>query len=86
MFLLSTFYSNPDHCYKIFFSPKAPVEQTVRHAKPRAGPTESTQRAGAAALARIEQQHKPRPQTSQDVIRNQGKLLFIFEQTLLQNI
>lgn len=42
--------------------------------KPRAAPTDGAQRAGAAALARIEQQHKPRAiQTSQDAIRNQVK-------------
>ncbi|XP_018583825.1 UBX domain-containing protein 6 [Scleropages formosus] len=40
-------------------------------AKPRQAPTEGAQRAGAAALARIEQQHRPRPQTSQDAIRSQ---------------
>ncbi|MCI4383541.1 hypothetical protein PGIGA_G00027560 [Pangasianodon gigas] len=54
-------------------SSKAPAGQTVNQAKPRAAPNESTQRAGAAALARIEQQHKPRPHTSQDAIRNQVK-------------
>ncbi|GAA6110846.1 UBX domain-containing protein 6 isoform X1 [Tachysurus ichikawai] len=54
-------------------SSKAPVGQTVKQAKPRAAPNESAQRAGAAALARIEQQHKPGPHTSQDTIRNQVK-------------
>ncbi|XP_060797458.1 UBX domain-containing protein 6 isoform X2 [Neoarius graeffei] len=52
---------------------KAPAVQTVNQAKPRSVPSESTQRAGAAALARIEQQHKPRLQPSQDAIRNQVK-------------
>ncbi|XP_047665458.1 UBX domain-containing protein 6 isoform X2 [Tachysurus fulvidraco] len=52
---------------------KAPVGQIVKQAKPRSAPNESAQRAGAAALARIEQQHKPGPYTSQDTIRNQVK-------------
>ncbi|KAI5101044.1 UBX domain-containing protein 6, partial [Silurus meridionalis] len=52
-------------------SAKAPAVQTVNQTKPRSAPNEGAQRAGAAALARIEQQHKPRPQTSQDAIRNQ---------------
>ncbi|ROL40767.1 UBX domain-containing protein 6 [Anabarilius grahami] len=34
-------------------------------------PTKDAQMAGAAALARIEQQHRPKLQTSQDAIRNQ---------------
>ncbi|XP_046713240.1 UBX domain-containing protein 6 isoform X2 [Silurus meridionalis] len=54
-------------------SAKAPAVQTVNQTKPRSAPNEGAQRAGAAALARIEQQHKPRPQTSQDAIRNQVK-------------
>ncbi|KAM9460830.1 UBX domain-containing protein 6 [Clarias gariepinus] len=54
-------------------SAKPPAGQTVNQAKPRSAPNESTQRAGAAALARIEQHHKPRPHTSQDAIRNQVK-------------
>ncbi|TSK53653.1 UBX domain-containing protein 6 [Bagarius yarrelli] len=54
-------------------STKVPVGQTVNRAKPHPFPNESAQKAGAAALARIEQQHKPRPQTSQDAIRNQVK-------------
>ena len=37
-------------------------------------PTEGAQKAGAAALARIEGQPRPRVQTSQDVIRLQGEL------------
>ncbi|KAK3562482.1 hypothetical protein QTP86_034598 [Hemibagrus guttatus] len=64
-------------------STKAPTRQTVNQAKPRA-PDERAQRAGAAALARIEQQHKPRPHTSQDAIRNQGEILFIFNQSLVK--
>ncbi|XP_076133902.1 UBX domain-containing protein 6 [Alosa pseudoharengus] len=36
-------------------------------------PTEGAQRAGAAALARIEQQQRPKVHTSQDAIRNQVK-------------
>ncbi|XP_030290037.1 UBX domain-containing protein 6 [Sparus aurata] len=39
----------------------------------RHAPTEGAQRAGAAALARIEQQPKPKVHTSQDAIRNQVK-------------
>ncbi|MFT7808723.1 UBX domain-containing protein 6 isoform X1 [Arapaima gigas] len=53
-------------------STKPPAVQCSAPAKPRTAPTEGAQRAGAAALARIEQQHRPRPQTSQDVIRSQG--------------
>uniref|UniRef100_A0A8C2JW60 UBX domain-containing protein 6 n=1 Tax=Cyprinus carpio TaxID=7962 RepID=A0A8C2JW60_CYPCA len=50
-------------------APKAP------HRAPRKTPTEGAERAGAAALARIEHQHRPVLKTSQDAIRNQGKLL-----------
>ncbi|XP_044056716.1 UBX domain-containing protein 6 [Siniperca chuatsi] len=39
----------------------------------RRAPTEGAQRAGAAALARIEQHPRPKVQTSQDAIRNQVK-------------
>ncbi|KAM9849086.1 UBX domain-containing protein 6 [Aulostomus maculatus] len=39
----------------------------------RHAPSEGAQRAGAAALARIEQQHRPKVHTSQDAIRNQVK-------------
>ncbi|XP_061895550.1 UBX domain-containing protein 6 isoform X2 [Entelurus aequoreus] len=39
----------------------------------RAEPSEGSQRAGAAALARIEQQPRPKVLTSQDAIRNQVK-------------
>lgn len=41
--------------------------------RPRHEPSEGAQRAGAAALARIEQHHKPKVHTSQDAIRNQVK-------------
>ncbi|XP_072294780.1 UBX domain-containing protein 6 isoform X2 [Eucyclogobius newberryi] len=41
--------------------------------KPHYVPTEGAQRAGAAALARIEQQPKPKVHTSHDAIRNQVK-------------
>ncbi|XP_051551496.1 UBX domain-containing protein 6-like [Myxocyprinus asiaticus] len=51
-------------------SSKYQAPQAARSA-PRNAPTEGAQRAGAAALARIEQQHRPKVQTSQDVIRNQ---------------
>ncbi|XP_026884162.2 UBX domain-containing protein 6 [Electrophorus electricus] len=54
---------------------KPPVQQ-ASHGKPRQAPNESAQRAGAAALARIEQQHRPRPQTSQDTIRSQVRREF----------
>lgn len=36
-------------------------------------PSEGAQRAGAAALARIEQHQRPKVHTSQDAIRNQGE-------------
>ncbi len=55
--------------------PQAP--QAPRGA-PRKTPTGGAQRAGAAALARIEQQHRPKVQTSHDAIRNQGRLLYLF--------
>uniref|UniRef100_A0A8C6TGA6 UBX domain-containing protein 6 n=1 Tax=Neogobius melanostomus TaxID=47308 RepID=A0A8C6TGA6_9GOBI len=41
--------------------------------RPRHAPTEGAQRAGAAALARIEQQPRPKVHTSHDAIRNQVK-------------
>ncbi|KAG7488202.1 hypothetical protein MATL_G00030150 [Megalops atlanticus] len=54
-------------------SSKSPVVQSNAPAKPRQAPTEGAQRAGAAALARIEQHQRPRLQTSQDAIRLQVK-------------
>lgn len=39
----------------------------------RHAPTEGAQRAGAAALARIEQQHQPKVHTSYRAIRSQGE-------------
>ncbi|XP_029541930.1 UBX domain-containing protein 6-like [Oncorhynchus nerka] len=55
-------------------SAKSQVVQSSGPAKPcYAGPTEGAQKAGAAALARIEGQPRPRVQTSQDVIRLQVK-------------
>jgi len=39
----------------------------------RYAPSEGAQRAGAAALARIEQHPRPKVHTSQDVIRSQGE-------------
>ncbi|CAL8396130.1 unnamed protein product [Boreogadus saida] len=42
-------------------------------ARPRQAPTEGAARAGAAALARIDQQPRPKVQTSQDAIRKQVK-------------
>lgn len=42
--------------------------KNTRHA-----PSEGAQRAGAAALARIEQRPRPKVHTSQDAIRNQGE-------------
>ncbi|XP_024262142.1 UBX domain-containing protein 6 [Oncorhynchus tshawytscha] len=55
-------------------STKPQVVQSSGPAKPcYAAPTEGAQKAGAAALARIEGQPRPRVQTSQDVIRLQVK-------------
>uniref|UniRef100_A0A4W5MSI8 UBX domain-containing protein 6 n=1 Tax=Hucho hucho TaxID=62062 RepID=A0A4W5MSI8_9TELE len=55
-------------------SSKPQVVQSSGPAKPcYAAPTEGAQKAGAAALARIEGQPRPRVQTSQDVIRLQVK-------------
>lgn len=48
-----------------------PVQSSAH--KPRYAPSEGAQRAGAAALARIEQHQKPKVHTSQDAIRNQVK-------------
>uniref|UniRef100_A0AAR2LEX2 UBX domain-containing protein 6 n=1 Tax=Pygocentrus nattereri TaxID=42514 RepID=A0AAR2LEX2_PYGNA len=56
-------------------SSKTPVGQTSSQAKPRHAPSESAQRAGAAALARVEQHQRPHVHTSQDAIRNQGELV-----------
>lgn len=55
-------------------SGKPEVVQSSSSAKHnRNAPSEGAQRAGAAALARIEQQHRPKVHTSQDAIRNQGE-------------
>uniref|UniRef100_A0AAQ5ZUA1 UBX domain-containing protein 6 n=1 Tax=Amphiprion ocellaris TaxID=80972 RepID=A0AAQ5ZUA1_AMPOC len=55
-------------------SAKPEVVQSSSNAKQnRHAPSEGAQRAGAAALARIEHQQKPRVHTSQDAIRNQGE-------------
>uniref|UniRef100_A0AAQ5XJ38 UBX domain-containing protein 6 n=1 Tax=Amphiprion ocellaris TaxID=80972 RepID=A0AAQ5XJ38_AMPOC len=55
-------------------SAKPEVVQSSSNAKQnRHAPSEGAQRAGAAALARIEHQQKPRVHTSQDAIRNQVK-------------
>lgn len=51
-------------------TPPQPVQSNNR---PRYAPSEGAQRAGAAALARIEQQQKPKVHTSHDAIRNQVK-------------
>ncbi|CAL1592853.1 unnamed protein product [Knipowitschia caucasica] len=48
-----------------------PVQSSTN--RPRYALTEGAQRAGAAALARIEQQPKPKVHTSHDAIRNQVK-------------
>ncbi|XP_042605856.1 UBX domain-containing protein 6 [Cyprinus carpio] len=54
-------------------SSSKPQAPQVPHGAPRKAPTEGAERAGAAALARIEQQHRPKLKTSQDAIRNQVK-------------
>ncbi|XP_010870063.1 UBX domain-containing protein 6 [Esox lucius] len=55
-------------------SSKPHMVQSSGPAKPRhVAPTEGAQKAGAAALARIEGQSRPRVQTSQDAIRLQVK-------------
>ncbi|KAK5930949.1 hypothetical protein CgunFtcFv8_027143 [Champsocephalus gunnari] len=55
-------------------STKPDVVQSGSGARPnRHGPSEGSQRAGAAALARIEQIPRPKLGTSQDAIRNQVK-------------
>ncbi|XP_028821265.1 UBX domain-containing protein 6-like [Denticeps clupeoides] len=52
---------------------KAPVAQGSAPTRARQSPTDGAQRAGAAALARVEQQQRPRVHTSHDAIRNQVK-------------
>ncbi|KAJ8419018.1 hypothetical protein AAFF_G00005170 [Aldrovandia affinis] len=52
---------------------RPPVVQSSGSAKSRQSPTDGAQKAGAAALARIEQHHHPRLQTSHDAIRLQVK-------------
>lgn len=52
---------------------KPEVSKSTAHGPTRKAPTEGAQMAGAAALARIEQQHRPKVPTSQDAIRNQVK-------------
>ncbi|KAA0712279.1 UBX domain-containing protein 6 [Triplophysa tibetana] len=52
---------------------KPEVSQSTAHAASRKPPTKGAQMAGAAALARIDQQHRPKVQTSQDAIRIQVK-------------
>ncbi|XP_018548526.1 UBX domain-containing protein 6 [Lates calcarifer] len=56
-------------------STKPEVSQSSSSAKQqnRYAPSEGAQRAGAAALARIEQQSRPKVHTSHDAIRNQVK-------------
>ncbi|XP_042339613.1 UBX domain-containing protein 6 [Plectropomus leopardus] len=55
-------------------STKPEVVQSSSSAKHnRHAPSEGSQRAGAAALARIEQHQRPKVHTSQDAIRNQVK-------------
>lgn len=66
-------------------SSKPRVVQNSGPAKPRhAAPTEGAQKAGAAALARIEGQPRPRAQTSQDAIRLQGERFLCIQQLLLE--
>lgn len=52
---------------------KSQVAQSSASAKPRRAPTEGAQRAGAAALARVDQYPRPMVHTSQDAIRKQVK-------------
>uniref|UniRef100_A0A8C8MGB4 UBX domain-containing protein 6 n=1 Tax=Oncorhynchus tshawytscha TaxID=74940 RepID=A0A8C8MGB4_ONCTS len=47
-----------------------------------AAPTEGAQKAGAAAMARIEGQPRPRAQTSQDAIRLQGERFLCIQQLM----
>ncbi|XP_067086355.1 UBX domain-containing protein 6 [Osmerus mordax] len=54
-------------------SSKPRAVQSSGTSKSRQTPTDGAQRAGAAALARIDQQHRPKAPTSQDAIRNQVK-------------
>ncbi|KAG2464537.1 UBXN6 protein, partial [Polypterus senegalus] len=56
-----------------YSSSKEPAKEPAAPAKPRYAPSEGSQMAGAAALARIQHQQKPRPLSSQDAIRNQVK-------------
>lgn len=54
-------------------SAKPVVVQGGSSQQNRHAPSEGAQRAGAAALARVEHQHRPKVHTSQDAIRNQVK-------------
>ncbi|XP_064184811.1 UBX domain-containing protein 6-like [Anguilla rostrata] len=54
-------------------SSDGPAPQKSSQPKPRPRPTEGAQRAGAAALARIEQRQQPCPGSSHSAIRNQVK-------------
>ncbi|XP_066504506.1 UBX domain-containing protein 6 isoform X2 [Hoplias malabaricus] len=69
-----TRFNNPISKFRnISVHSKTPEAQPSTQVKSRHAPNESAQRAGAAALARVEQQHRPRMHTSQDAIRNQVK-------------
>ncbi|XP_014891592.1 UBX domain-containing protein 6 isoform X1 [Poecilia latipinna] len=57
-----------DESSKPAVAPSGSSTKQSRHA-----PSEGAQMAGAAALARIEQKHRPKVHTSQDAIRNQVK-------------
>uniref|UniRef100_A0A8C7MYM4 UBX domain-containing protein 6 n=1 Tax=Oncorhynchus kisutch TaxID=8019 RepID=A0A8C7MYM4_ONCKI len=64
-------------------SSKPRVVQNSGPAKPHhAAPTEGAQKAGAAAMARIEGQPRPRAQTSQDAIRLQGERFLCIQQLM----
>ncbi|KAJ8362934.1 hypothetical protein SKAU_G00117650 [Synaphobranchus kaupii] len=54
-------------------SSRGPAVQSSGQAKPQPAPTEGAQRAGAAALARIEHKQWPSSTSSQSAIRNQVK-------------
>uniref|UniRef100_A0A8K9Y4E6 UBX domain-containing protein 6 n=1 Tax=Oncorhynchus mykiss TaxID=8022 RepID=A0A8K9Y4E6_ONCMY len=64
-------------------SSKPRVVQNSGPARPHhAAPTEGAQKAGAAAMARIEGQPRPRAQTSQDAIRLQGERFLCIQQLM----
>lgn len=60
--------------FTLFSAKPDRVQSSSSSKQNRHAPSEGAQRAGAAALARIEQHQRPKVHTSQDAIRNQGEM------------